>query len=115
MITLTQPSIDILPAFNRINYRISSTNADQTGFKFVVQVYNIADELITQAFYDSPANPADEVEFDVSKFVSVNFNYSKGFLKVLQAQIVKILLKAFIWSVTNIMRSMEFLRLLMQA
>jgi hypothetical protein len=81
MITLTQPSIDILPAFNRINYRISSTNADQTGFKFVVQVYNIADELITQAFYDSPANPADEVEFDVSKFVSVNFNYSKGFFE----------------------------------
>jgi hypothetical protein len=48
----------------------------------VVQVFNIADELITQAFYDSPANPADSVEFDVSKFVSVNFTYSSGFYQV---------------------------------
>lgn len=82
MITLAEPSIDYLPAFNRINYTISSTNANQSGFKYVVQVYNDADELITQAFYDSPANPADAVEFDVSKFVSVNFNYSTGFYQV---------------------------------
>jgi hypothetical protein len=82
MITLVEPTIDILPAFNRINYTISSTNADQSGFKYVVQVYSDSDELITQAFYDSPANPADSVEFDVSKFVSVNFNYSDGFYQV---------------------------------
>jgi hypothetical protein len=82
MITLVEPSIDILPAFNRINYLISSTNADQSGFKYVVRVYNDSDELITQAFYDSPANPSDEVEFDVSKFVSVNFQYTDGFYQV---------------------------------
>jgi hypothetical protein len=82
MITLVEPTIDILPAFNRINYTISSTNADQSGFKYVVKVYNDSDELITQAFYDSPANPADSVEFDVSKFVSVNFDYSDGFYQV---------------------------------
>ncbi len=82
MITLLEPTIDILPAFNRINYTISSTNADESGFKYVVKVYNDSDELITQAFYDSPANPSDPVEFDVSKFVSVNFNYSSGFYQV---------------------------------
>lgn len=82
MITLVEPSIDILPAFNRINYLISSTNANQSGFKYVVKVYNDADELITQAFYDSPANPSEEVEFDVSKFVSVNFQYTDGFYQV---------------------------------
>jgi hypothetical protein len=82
MITLVEPTIDILPAFNRINYTISSTNADESGFKYVVKVYNDSDELITQAFYDSPANPSDPVEFDVSKFVSVNFNYSSGFYQV---------------------------------
>lgn len=82
MITLVQPSINILPAFNRINYTISSTNANLPGFKYVVKVYNSANELITQAFYDSPANPADSVEFDVSKFVSVNFSYESGFYQV---------------------------------
>jgi hypothetical protein len=82
MITLVEPTAEILPAFNRINYTISSTNANLSGFKYVVKVYNQNDELITQAFYDSPANPADSVEFDVSKFVSVNFNYSSGFYQV---------------------------------
>lgn len=82
MITLVQPSITHLPAFNRINYTISSTNANLPGFKYVVKVFNTANELITQAFYDSPANPADAVEFDVSKFVSVNFTYSSGFYQV---------------------------------
>jgi hypothetical protein len=82
MITLLEPTIDILPAFNRINYTISSTNADQSGFKYVVQVYSDSDDLITQAFYDSPANPSEPVEFDVSKFVSVNFQYTDGFYQV---------------------------------
>jgi len=82
MITLVQPTNDILPAFNRINYTISSTNANLSGFRYVVQVFNSANVLITQAFYDSPANPADAVEFDVSRFVSVNFNYSTGFYQV---------------------------------
>lgn len=79
MITLTQPSINIVPAFNRINYTIVSTNADNIGFKYVVKVYNIDNELITTAYYDSPANPADPIEFDVSKYVSTDFVYSKGF------------------------------------
>lgn len=79
MITLTQPSISILPAFNRINYQIVSTNAGEVGFKYVVKVYNSDDELITTAYYDSPADAADPVEFDVSKFVSTQFAYDKGF------------------------------------
>ena len=79
MITLTQPSISILPAFNRINYQIVSTNAAEIGFKYVVKVYNLANELITTAYYDSPADASDPVEFDVSKFVSTQFEYSKGF------------------------------------
>jgi hypothetical protein len=79
MITLTQPSISILPAFNRINYQIVSTNANEVGFKYVVKVYNSDDELVTTAYYDSPADPGDPVEFDVSKYVSTQFSYSKGF------------------------------------
>jgi len=79
MITLVEPSIDILPAFNRINYTISSTNSEEIGFKYVVKVYNSDDELVTTAYYDSPADPGDAVEFDVSKYVSVDFTYSKGF------------------------------------
>jgi hypothetical protein len=79
MITLTQPSISIVPAFNRINYTIVSNNASNTGFKYVVKVYNTSNELITTAYYDSPANPSTPVEFDVSKYVSTSFNYSKGF------------------------------------
>ena len=79
MITLTQPSISILPAFNRINYQIVSTNAAEVGFKYVVKVYNSANELITTAYYDSPADASDPVEFDVSKFVSTQFEYTKGF------------------------------------
>jgi len=43
MITLVEPSIDILPAFNRINYTISSTNSEEVGFKYVVKVYNSDD------------------------------------------------------------------------
>ena len=69
-ITLVQPTPSILPSFNRILYRITSTNANETGFKYVVKVYNSANELIATAYYDSPANPADEVEFDVSKLAN---------------------------------------------
>lgn len=79
MITLTQPSISILPAFNRINYQIVSTNANEVGFKYVVKVYDSNNDLITTAYYDSPADPSDAVEFDVSKFVSTQFSYNKGF------------------------------------
>ena len=79
MITLTEPSISILPAFNRINYSIISTNASEVGFKYVVKVYNSNDELITTAYYDSTADVSDPVEFDVSKFVSTSFDYSKGY------------------------------------
>lgn len=82
MITLVQPSITHLPAFNRINYTISSTNANLPGFKYVVQVVNTSGQILSQAFYDSPANPADAVEFDVSKFVSVYFTYLSGFYQV---------------------------------
>jgi hypothetical protein len=82
MITLVQPTNNFLPAFNRINYTISSTNANLPGFKYVVQVVNTSGQILSQSFYDSPANPADAVEFDVSKFVSVNFTYSSGFYQV---------------------------------
>ena len=78
-ITLVQPTPSILPTFNRILYRISSTNANETGFKYVVKVYNISNELIATAYYDSPANPADEVEFDISKLVSAYYNFTNGF------------------------------------
>lgn len=79
MITLVEPSIDILPGFNRINYQISSTNSEQIGFKYVVKVYNEDNELVVTAYYDSPADPAEAVEFDVSKFVSTDFTYNRGF------------------------------------
>ncbi len=79
MITLTQPIPSVLPSYNRILYRIVSNNASNIGFKYVVKVYNGADELMATAYYDSPANPADEVEFDVSKLVSTEYSFSKGF------------------------------------
>ena len=79
-LTLTQPTGTLLPAFNRINYNLISTNADQMGFKYVVKIYNGADELMATAYYDSPANPADAIQFDISKFVQTNFAYTKGIL-----------------------------------
>jgi len=95
MITLTQPSINILPAFNRINYTISSTNSEEIGFKYVIKVYNSANELVTTAYYDSPADPGDPVEFDVSKYVSVNFNYSKGFYETASSSSSTNVIKGF--------------------
>lgn len=79
-LTLTQPTGTLLPAFNRINYNLISTNANQPGFKYVVKIYNGADELMATAYYDSPANPADSIQFDISKFVQTNFAYTKGIL-----------------------------------
>lgn len=79
MITLTEPTTSIVSAFNRINYKIVSDNADNIGFKYVVKIYNSADELMATAYYDSPANPALEVEFDISKFVQTDFDFSKGY------------------------------------
>ena len=78
-ITLVQPTPSILPSFNKILYRITSTNANQTGFKYVVKVYNTSNELIATAYYDSPADPAQEVEFDISKLVSSYYNFENGF------------------------------------
>jgi len=95
MITLTQPSISILPGFNRINYQIVSTNATEVGFKYVVKVYNSDDELITTAYYDSPADPADAVEFDVSKFVSTQFVYDKGFYETATSSSSSNIIKGF--------------------
>lgn len=79
MITLTEPTPSIIPTYNRILYKIVSDNATQIGFKYVVKVYNINNELITTAYYDTPPNPALEVEFDISKFVSTYYNFSNGF------------------------------------
>jgi len=95
MITLTQPSINILPAFNRINYSISSTNSQEIGFKYVVKVYNAANELVTTAYYDSPADAGDPVEFDVSKYVSVDFTYSKGFYETANSSSSTNVIKGF--------------------
>lgn len=79
MITLTQPTPTIIPTFNRVLYKIVSDAASQVGFKYVVKVYNGNNELITTAYYDTPPNPALEVEFDISKFVSTYYNFSNGF------------------------------------
>lgn len=95
MITLTQPSISILPAFNRINYQIVSTNADEIGFKYVVKVYNSNDELVTTAYYDSPADTSEAVEFDVSKFVSTEFTYTKGFYETATTSSSQNIIKGF--------------------
>jgi hypothetical protein len=95
MITLTQPSISILPAFNRINYQIVSTNANEVGFKYVVKVYDSNDDLITTAYYDSPADPSDAVEFDVSKFVSTQFSYTKGFYETATSSNSTNIIKSF--------------------
>jgi hypothetical protein len=95
MITLTQPSISILPAFNRINYSIVSTNANEVGFKYVVKVYDSNDDLITTAYYDSPADPSDAVEFDVSKFVSTQFSYNKGFYETATSSNSTNIIKSF--------------------
>jgi hypothetical protein len=79
MITLTQPIPSIIPTFNRVLYKIVSDNSTQIGFKYVVKVYNINNELITTAYYDTPPNPALEVEFDISKFISTYYNFNNGF------------------------------------
>jgi hypothetical protein len=95
MITLTQPSISILPAFNRINYQIVSTNANEVGFKYVVKVYDSNDDLITTAYYDSPADASDAVDFDVSKFVSTQFTYTKGFYETATSSNSTNIIKSF--------------------
>jgi len=95
MITLVEPTIAYLPAFNRINYTISSTNANLPGFKYVVEVTNFDDQVVATAFYDAPANPADSVEFDISKFVSVDFTYSSGFYQVATQESNINILKSF--------------------
>lgn len=95
MITLTEPSASLLPAFNRINYSILSDNADQTGFKYVVKVYNGNDELMTTAYYDAPADPATPVEFDVSKFVQQDFTYDVGVYQTAATQHSTGLIKKF--------------------
>lgn len=79
MITLTEPAPTIIPTFNRVLYKIVSSNSSQVGFKYVVKVYNGNNELITTAYYDTPPNPALEVEFDISKFVSAYYNFNNGF------------------------------------
>lgn len=79
MITLTQPTPTILPTFNRVLYKIVSDQSSQIGFKYVVKVYNINNELITTAYYDTPPNAALEVEFDVSKFISAYYQFGNGF------------------------------------
>jgi hypothetical protein len=79
MITLTEPTPTIIPTFNRVLYKIVSDNASQIGFKYVVKIYNSNNELITTAYYDTPPNPALEVEFDISKFISTYYDFSNGF------------------------------------
>lgn len=94
-LTLTQPTGTLLPAFNRINYSLISTNAANAGFKYVVKIYNGADELMATAYYDSPANPADSIQFDISKFVQTDFAYTKGILPASTAINSTELLKTF--------------------
>lgn len=79
MITLTEPTIPIVSAFNRVLYSIVSSNASNDGFKYVVKVLNSSDEVITTLYYDTPSNPSSPVEFDVSKLVSTDFDFTNGF------------------------------------
>ncbi len=79
MITLTEPSISVLPAFNRVLYNITSTNANQTGFKYLVKIFNTADELIVTTYYDTPADPSEAIQIDISKFISTDFAHDRGF------------------------------------
>ena len=95
MITLTQPTPNLLPSFNRILYRIVSDNADETGFKYVVKVYNTDDELMATAYYDSPANPSEEVEFDVSKFISTYYDLNVGYYQTGNTQSVDAIIQGF--------------------
>jgi hypothetical protein len=58
MITLTQPTENFLPAFNRINFEISSDNATATGFKYAIKIYNAdTSTLVTTAYYDVAVSP----------------------------------------------------------
>jgi hypothetical protein len=79
MITLTQPTIPIVSGFNRVLYNIVSTNAANDGFKYVVKVYNGADEVITTLYLDTPPNPSSPVEFDVSKLITTDYDFTNGF------------------------------------
>lgn len=85
MITLTEPIPSIIPTFNRVLYKIVSTNSANVGFKYVVKVFNINNELITTAYYDTPPNAALEVEFDISKFISAYYNFNNGFTQSVNA------------------------------
>jgi hypothetical protein len=78
MITLVEPSISFLPAFNRINFDISSSNATAVGFKYAVKVYN-ADtaSLVTTAYYDTAINPFSPITFDVSRLLIEGYEFNE--------------------------------------
>jgi hypothetical protein len=75
-LSVVQPDRDIVPAFNRILYRMESDNSYLDGFKFAVKYY-IEDVLQTTAYYD-PAPDNSQIEIDVQKFISTSFSYDGG-------------------------------------
>jgi hypothetical protein len=80
MITLVQPTDNFLPAFNRINFQISSDIGNSIGFKFAIKIYN-ADtlSLVTTAYYDTLPNPFAPVTFDISRFISDGYQFEDLF------------------------------------
>jgi hypothetical protein len=80
MITLTEPTINFLPSFNRINFDISSDNATATGFKFAVKIYNAdTGTLVTTAYYDPAPLPFSAITFDVSRFLIEGYQWQNLF------------------------------------
>jgi hypothetical protein len=80
MITLTQPTENFLPAFNRINFEISSDNATATGFKYAIKIYNAdTSTLVTTAYYDVNVNAFAPITFDVARFLIQGYQWSDLF------------------------------------
>jgi len=81
MITLIEPIQYIVSAFNRINYKISSDEVLQDGFKYVVKVFDANDLLISTIYYDAEAVYDSPLEFDISNFVNTRFQYQDSIMQ----------------------------------
>lgn len=80
MIQISKPIAYILdPVFNRVLIRMLSDNAGVDGFRYVLEIRNkITDQLITRGFYDTPYDPSEWVEVDVSRFMQGGFDYTNS-------------------------------------
>lgn len=76
-----EPSIAVLPAFNKILFRVLSDNVLQPGFKYAVKIINNqTNTVIATSYYPPSYDPAEPVEIDVSNFLQSYFNYYRGLL-----------------------------------